>query len=119
MPRVTGKHITLDMYGVDKKRLRDYERVYNLLDKMPDKIGMRKLTTPYVVTCKSERTKDSGISGFVMIYESHISCHTWPEKGCVSMDVYSCNDFDEKKVTRFFKRVWRPKQTKVNLIIRG
>lgn len=119
MTRVLGKHITLDMYGVEKKRLNDYTRVYNLLDKLPDKIGMRKLTMPYVAICRSERTEDSGISGFVMIYESHISCHTWPEKRYVSMDVYSCNDFDEKKVIRSLKSFWRPKQTKINLIIRG
>jgi len=119
MPKILGKHIALDMYGVEKKRLNNYARVYNLLDKMPDRIGMRELTRPYVVICRSEKTEDSGISGFVMIYESHISCHTWPERKCVSMDVYSCNDFDEKKVIRFLKSFWSPKQTKVNLIIRG
>ena len=72
MPRVTGKHITLDMYGVDKKRLRDYERGYNLLDKMPDKIGMRKLRTPYMVRCNSEGAKDSGFLCFLRVNESHI-----------------------------------------------
>lgn len=119
MDKAPGKHLMLDMYGADKKRLNDSGFVYNLLDKMPDKIGMRKLTMPYVVLCQSEKTEDSGISGFVMIYESHISCHTWPERRYVSMDVYSCNDFEEKKVIRFLKSVWKPKQVKVSVTIRG
>ena len=38
--------------------------------------------------------KESGVSGISMWLESHCSIHTWPEKSFVSLDAYSCHDFD-------------------------
>lgn len=38
--------------------------------------------------------KEPGISVVAIIAESHISVHTWPEEGVVTMDMYSCRAFD-------------------------
>lgn len=119
MKKQFGKHLTFDAYGVSKNKLNKIEIVFNFLDSLPEKIGMRKLTTPYVVVAKPDKKEEWGISGFVMIYESHISCHTWPEKNYVSLDVYSCKDFDEKNVLKFLKEFWQPQKFKVNIIKRG
>lgn len=35
-----------------------------------------------------------GISGFILIAESHIAIHTWPEWGTLHLDIFSCKDFD-------------------------
>jgi S-adenosylmethionine decarboxylase len=118
--KIFGKHLMIDAYGVNPQKLKSHKFVFDFLDELPSKIGMRKLTTPYVVFCESDDKKGTwGISGFVMIYESHISCHTWPEYGYVSMDVYSCRDFDEKKVIRLIKKYWGSKEIKTSLVIRG
>lgn len=115
-----GKHLTIDAHGIDRKKLENHKEIFDLLDDLPAKFGMRKLTSPYVVFCEEgDKKGDWGISGFVMIYESHISCHTWPEIGYVSMDVYSCRDFDEKKIISFLKKYWRCKNMKTEIIIRG
>ena len=93
-----GKHLMIDARGIERKKLESHKGIFDFLNDLPAKIGMRKLTIPYVVFCEESGKKGYwGISGFVMIYESHISAHTWPELGYVSMDVYSCRDFDDKK----------------------
>lgn len=115
-----GKHVTVDAYGIAKSKLASHEEVFHLLSDLPEKLGMRKLTVPYVVFCdEGDKKGDWGVSGFVMIYESHISCHTWPALGYVSMDVYSCRPFDHKKTIAFLKSYFGAKKMNVRVIKRG
>ena len=115
-----GKHLMIDAYDIEREKLESHKGIFDFLDDLPSKIGMRKLTIPYVVFCEEgDKKGDWGISGFVMIYESHISCHTWPELGYVSMDVYSCRDFDDKKIIRLIKQYWNCKKIKTSVVRRG
>ena len=34
----------------------------------------------------------------IALAESHVSCHTWPEEGCIAIDVYTCGDGNPKLV---------------------
>ena len=43
-----------------------------------------------------------GVSAVMLIAESHLCCHTWPEHGVITMDFYSCRDFDPKPVLASF-----------------
>lgn len=117
---LSGKHLTIDAYGITPERLRDSRSIFNLLDDLPGMLGMRKLTTPQIAFCQSpDRQGHWGISGFVMIYESHIALHTWPENGYVSMDVYSCKDFDDKKVVQLLKDHWGATRMNTHVIRRN
>lgn len=93
-----GLHLMLDAYESDPVRLDDMKLVYKFLNTAPDIIDMRKLTTPMVVDADISATgKDpGGISGFVMIAESHISIHTFAKRGFFTLDVYSCTNFEDK-----------------------
>ncbi|BCX15291.1 MAG: hypothetical protein KatS3mg097_183 [Candidatus Parcubacteria bacterium] len=117
--RQFGKHLTVDAYGVDAESLFSFDKVFEFLDFLPSKINMKKLTIPYVVKVNHRLKKESGVSGFVMIYTSHISCHTWPFKNYLSIDVYSCKDFNEKNVINLIKKFWLPQTIKTQLIYRG
>jgi len=50
--QVFGKHLTIDAYGISQEKLRSHKGVFDLLDELPRMLGMRKLTTPYVVFCQ-------------------------------------------------------------------
>ncbi len=93
-----GLHLMLDAYESDPVRLDDMKLVYKFLNDAPGIIGMKKLTTPVVADADlSASGKDpGGISGFVMIAESHISIHTFAKRGFFTLDVYSCRNFEEK-----------------------
>lgn len=81
---------------------------------------MKKLLGPYVIRVKENHTKDpGGYTGFVVIQESHISVHTFPKRRFVSIDVYSCNDFDYKEAIRYTKEFFRLPRHEINVIIRG
>lgn len=56
-----------------------------------------------------KNSKDpGGLSGFVMIAESHISFHTFPNRGFVTIDVYTCkNDLDTEIITKKFTEMFQ------------
>ena len=90
-------HLIIDGYGSDAEILQSEDFVYRLLDRYPAEIGMTKISSPVVVMYTGD---DWGISGFVMIAESHISIHTFVERCFVNIDVFSCKDFDADRATK-------------------
>ena len=74
-------------------RLRDRARLAGLLDTLPALLGMHPIAPAQVVEVGPNNLKDpGGLSGFVMIAESHISFHTFPARGFVTIDLYTCRD---------------------------
>jgi len=118
-----GTHLMLDFYGCDSKILDDMSFCYNILAKLPAILDMHSLTPPIVVEAPSNEHRGGkdpgGYSGFVIIAESHISLHTFAKKGFVSIDVYSCKDFDTDETIKYFENAFRPKEKEVNIINRG
>lgn len=115
-----GLHLTLDGYQGDRKRLSDMSFVFSVLDTIPSLLKMHKITTPYVVYYDGGgQPEDEGLSGMVLIAESHISIHTFPQKGFITADVYSCREFDTEATVKFFKKAFKTKEEEVNLIKRG
>ena len=88
-----GLHLTLDGYHGDPKRLGDPEVVRAWLDQLPDALGMHKLIRPCLVEVGAQNEKDpGGVTGFVLIAQSHLSVHTFPRRRFLSADVYTCQD---------------------------
>ncbi len=121
MPKHFGEHLTIDGYGGNFESLNNKEIVLKCLSELPEKIGMHKLAEPMVYFAQGNGAKDpGGWSGFVVILESHISVHTFPARGFVSADVYSCkNGFDVKFVVNYFKEVFSLKDIEKHFIKRG
>ena len=118
-----GIHLMLDFYGCPEAPLSDMEGCYNALNNLPKVLNMHILTPPFVVRAPSTEGnggKDpGGFSGFIVIAESHISVHTFPKRGFVSIDVYSCKQFDTVKATKYFETIFRPKEKEENIVNRG
>ena len=61
-----------------------------------------------------------GLSGFVIVAESHISFHTFPNRGFVSIDVYSCqDDMDTDALFAGFKETFGFADQDIHLVKRG
>jgi len=65
-----------------------------------------------------------GVTGTVLLAESHIAIHTWPEAGFVTVDVYVCNLTTDntakaEQVFRTIQAVLRPARTRFQAIHRG
>ena len=53
-------------------------------------------------------TEGGGISGVAVLAESHISVHTWPERGYAAFDVFMCGDAEPRKALSVFKTAFNP-----------
>lgn len=116
-----GEHITIDGYGGNYELLNDKEVVSFLLSDLTDKLGMKMLSRPMVVSAPGNWAKDpGGWSGVVIIAESHVSVHTFPKRRFVSADVYSCkNGLDVDKIVAYFVKTFKLSDTEVHFIKRG
>lgn len=89
-----GPHLMLDLKDCNIDKLNDMRWVFDLLDRLPDEIGMTKITQPQVFPYSGLVPEDEGITGLVVIAESHITVHTFTKKNYVFIDVFSCKPFD-------------------------
>ena len=115
-----GLHVTIDASGCNKDKLSSVTLVYDILNKLPDKIGMTKMTLPYVVKWLDKFAEGTeGISGFVMIAESHISIHTFPDQDYVFMDIFSCRDFNADMAIKYLTSAFESTRYQKHLLKRG
>jgi S-adenosylmethionine decarboxylase len=84
----------LDLSECNAGVLNDLEACFELLNELPERIGMTKITQPYVFRFKGTIPEDQGITGIAIIAESHISLHTYPLKEFAFVDLFSCKPFD-------------------------
>jgi S-adenosylmethionine decarboxylase len=86
-----GVHLMIDGYDADGPLMTDPDGLRALLETLPGEMGMHAICAPTVVSVGPNCHKDpGGLSGFVMIAESHISFHTFPARGFVTIDLYTC-----------------------------
>jgi S-adenosylmethionine decarboxylase len=80
---------------------------------------MVKITQPYVFPYIGIVPEDKGITGFVVIAESHLSIHTFVEKGYAFVDLFSCKPFDTDMARDIIIKAFISKRPKVYMIERG
>ena len=112
-------HVTIDGFGGDRERLSNEQLVHSLLDRYPDEIGMTKISEPVVFRYVGEKAEDWGISGFVLIAESHITIHTFPDRGLAWIDIFSCKGFEADEAVLAFGREFGLAAVSVNKHERG
>ncbi|PHS78267.1 MAG: adenosylmethionine decarboxylase [Rhodospirillaceae bacterium] len=61
----------------------------------------------------------SGVSGVVVLAESHISIHTWPERNYAAIDLFMCGECDPYASIDALKRAFQPESIEVSLHKRG
>ncbi|MEK7170220.1 MAG: adenosylmethionine decarboxylase [Patescibacteria group bacterium] len=116
-----GEHLTIDGYDGDKKKLNNKELVLRCLNELPGLLGMRKIAEPQLVVFPGNDSKDpGGVSGVVLIAESHISIHTFTERRFLTADVYTCkNGLDTAKIVTYFKDTFGLTDIEKHFIKRG
>jgi S-adenosylmethionine decarboxylase len=60
-----------------------------------------------------------GLSGVLVLAESHISFHSWPERNFMALDIFMCGQTDPYKTIPVLKKAFRPKTLQLNEIKRG
>lgn len=112
-----GLLLAFDGYGVPVDRSSDASRLQDFLYSFPATIQMRRLDTPHVIAIEEPGIR--GLSGFTFIMESHISIHTYSEQGFVTVDIYSCKDFDTELATKQLSAFFATTSYHTHTLVRG
>ena len=99
-----GPQLVLDLHGCNPKKLKDEVFIRRLLNELPDHISMTKIHDPHVIYYPGggeESFDKGGVSGFVLIAESHIAIHTFVDQAFAFVDIFSCKAFDMEKAERY------------------
>ena len=112
-------HVIVDGFGGDPEQLADENVVRAILDLYPGEMGMTKIAPPTVVRYRGSKPEDWGVSGYVMIAESHIALHTFPERRLIWADIFSCKEFDAAPIVDDMRRRFGLREMQVSILQRG
>ena len=79
-----GRHILIELHDCDRQALNDLDLIREVMLKAAVDCGAVVMGESF------HRFSPQGVSGVVVIAESHISIHTWPEYGYAAADVFTC-----------------------------
>lgn len=118
---MAGMHLTIDGFGADNQALlTSTPELVAWMDSLPVLIGMKTLSPTICKRIAPPKCKPGweGLSAVTLIYESHITVHTFPALGKVHADVFSCVEFDPRFVLDLFARAFGLKHWRVTVIER-
>lgn len=84
--KALGTHIVCELSGCDSAKLTDVDAVREMMQ------NAARAANATIIETAFHRFQPQGVSGVVVIQESHLSIHTWPEAGYAAMDFYTCGD---------------------------
>ncbi|MFQ5620726.1 MAG: adenosylmethionine decarboxylase [Candidatus Nanoarchaeia archaeon] len=79
-----GAHILVNFYDADPNQLNDIQSLKQILTKAALKAEMKILNETF------HKFSPQGVTGILLLAESHISIHTWPEKKSAAADIFCC-----------------------------
>jgi S-adenosylmethionine decarboxylase len=109
-----GRHMMLDVWGVDFGMLNDMESLRDMMCDAAIKCGATILDVSY------KKFDPHGVTVLVLLSESHLSIHTYPERGFAGIDGYTCgNTVDPEIAINYLIEKLRPKEFYCTRTIRG
>ncbi|MEW6674846.1 MAG: adenosylmethionine decarboxylase [Nitrospirota bacterium] len=109
-----GTHLLVELRDCNPEILKSIEKVRNIL------VSAAKEAKATVIDTSFHEFNPFGISGMIVIAESHISIHTWPEYGYAAADIFTCGDIIKPEVAvSYLIKQFRSKNPSVVEIKRG
>jgi len=114
-----GNHLVTDCFDCEAKILGDKDEISRILVELTEIIRMRAISKPLVIYHKARQKSESGVTGTIFLAESNITIHTYPAKNFVSVDIYSCKEFDIDSAIGYMEKKFKFKKLKKHIIKRG
>ncbi len=86
MKVAVGVHIIADLYGIDAGLISSADAISPIMENAIKEGNLTEISSQYY------QFRPMGASGIALLAESHLSFHTWPEYGLVTLDIYTCGD---------------------------
>ncbi len=81
-----GRHLILELRDCNPERLNDLPFIERVM------LEAARRANATILSHQFRRFEPQGVSGIVIIAESHLAIHTWPEYGYAAVDVYTCGE---------------------------
>src|SRR6056297_1686798 len=81
-----GRQILVEFYDCNENHINDVDYIENAL------IEATKASKATIITHNFHKFNPHGVSGVVVIAESHVAIHTWPEYGYAAVDIFTCGE---------------------------
>ncbi|MEL0106254.1 MAG: adenosylmethionine decarboxylase [Rhodospirillales bacterium] len=110
--RYAGAHILVDLWGAEN--LTDKQYIDQMLQRAAEVAGATVLDSNL-----HQFSSSGGVSGVLLLAESHISIHTWPEREFAAIDIFMCGRCDPYRSVVVLKEAFKPDAIQVNEQKRG
>ena len=107
-----GRHLLLEIYDADKDDLNDIHFLKDILFEGIIKAECKILNTMI------HQFNPQGVTIIFSLSESHASLHTWPEKGCLSADFYTCGNKDPNIIAKLIVKRLKSKKHRIRILNR-
>jgi S-adenosylmethionine decarboxylase len=109
-----GNHLLVELYECDSDKLNDLKKVERVLGEAVRISGATALKASF------HQFEPQGVSGVIIIAESHFTIHTWPEYGYAALDIFTCGEsIDSLKALDYIEKELDVKTLSVTEMKRG
>jgi len=109
-----GRHVAVDTWGVDFNLLNNAEYLEAQMVEAAEACGAT------VMSVQSKQFDPQGATVLVLLSESHLSIHTYPERGFAAIDCYTCGEtVDPQLAIDYLVSVLKPEETYAKKLVRG
>jgi len=108
-----GRHFLADFYNCSCETLNDVNKISDIMTKSVE-ASKATIIKPFF-----HKFSPQGISGIIVIAESHLAIHTWPEFKYAAVNLFSCGNFDFIETLRYIKINLNAARYSINDIKRG
>jgi S-adenosylmethionine decarboxylase proenzyme len=107
-------HLLIELHDCDSNILNDSNQVKDIF------IDAAKQGKATIVNDLFHEFSPHGLTGVLVITESHLSIHTWPEFNYAAVDVFSCDDkLNGDKIKQILEKEFNSKEVYTKIINRG
>lgn len=112
-PSVVGKHWIYDLQGGNRDLLNDEDFVKEAMTRAAEAANATLLSI------SSKKFEPQGVTAVVLLSESHLSIHTWPEYGYAAIDAFTCGDrTDPEKACDFLRKAFEATHGSIQILKR-
>ena len=108
-----GRHVLVELHGCNGRRLDSVSCVVEALQAAARRIEAT------VVSQASHRYTPQGVTAILLIAESHLSVHTWPEEGYAAVDLYTCGQLDPRPAVEEIRKRLEAERCELWEVARG
>ncbi len=107
------RHLLLDLWLDDPALLERVELWQELL------LSAARDSGATILTHHFHQFSPAGVTGFLLLAESHLSVHTWPETGLAAIDIFTCGAMDPGVIIAHLRRRLHPCRERLTWVKRG